>query len=194
MKTSLRLTLLLITLHLNIWGQNKNSVHFSNISIDTAGLVKWSTTYTGETGSLYIIIERFVNNKWVLAGGFGTTSFPVGIGSAPAVPVKVEAVLTRKDSSRVKFHEGINRYRVRMVHPSEGTSPEFQLISKVSNDDGTLWIAGGKILLEKIETYEIIDHNGATVKKGEEKTVDISALAPGNYFFYTKTSTRKFVK
>lgn len=174
----------LFVFSVHVYGQKSNPVSFSNISIDTMGLVKWSTTYTQDSHSLQIIIERLVNNKWVEAGGFGCT----WLENPKTMNV------SRVDSSQVKFHKGTNKYRIRMTYPSKATSIEFQLLSKVSNDDGSLWISGGQIILDKKEYWEIIGNNAVVLKKGETQIVDISFLIKGSYWLYTPTSTRPFIK
>lgn len=81
-----------------------------------------------------------------------------------------------------------------MTYPSMAASKEFNLTSKVSNDDGSLWISGGQINLDNKEYWEIIGNNAAVIKKGETQIIDISTLNKGSYWLYTPTSTRSFVK
>jgi hypothetical protein len=105
------------------------------------GHVKWTTNYIQDPHSLEIIIERLVKNKWIAVGGFSCT----WLENHNTINI------SRVDSSQVKFHKGVNKYRIRMTYPSKATSAEFQLISRVSNDDGSPWISGGQIMLDRKE-------------------------------------------
>jgi hypothetical protein len=170
--------------HFATFGQKSDPVDFSNISIDTMGLVKWTTKYTHSGSSLHILVERLVNSKWTEVGGYGST----WLFDPPT------SSITRNDSSRVKFHKGVNKYRIRMTQPSQATSSEFELISKVSNDDGSLWATGGQIILDKKEYWEIISNKDGLLKKGDSKIVDISFLPSGPYWLYTSSATKTFTK
>ena len=81
-----------------------------------------------------------------------------------------------------------------MTRPIEIISEEVKLISKVSNDDGSVWIMGKNIFLDRQEYYEVLDQSGKLIKKGEQDTIDISVLPQGSYFLYTKTATKPFNK
>lgn len=180
----LKIIFLVSIFSLAVFGQKDNPVVFSDISVDSMGLIKWSTAYLQNGHSLQILVERFVDGNWTEAGGFATTW---------EINRRI-MINKRTDSSKVKFHRGTNKYRLRMTYPSMAASKEFNLTSKVSNDDGSLWISGGQINLDNKEYWEIIGNNAAVIKKGETQIIDISTLNKGSYWLYTPTSTRSFVK
>jgi len=177
------------------FGQKDTIAKFSELSIDSMGKIKWTMTYMGAGPSYSVSAEQFKNNKWVFVGGIGG-GFKIVIRKPGPIPTQTNTPTKqiRKDSCIVKFHKGTNIYRLKMIKPVGGLSSEFQLISKVSNDDGSLWVSGNKIFLDYTENYEILNSSGDPVLKGEDKTIDISSLPHGSYFFYTKKETRPFVK
>ena len=154
-----------------------------NIRIDTLGDLKWRSELYGDNS--HIEIEQFKNNKWVSIGGSSWTCIL-------AFDNKVKRV--HNDSVRVKFHKGINRYRL-VIKPSSQAYHEIELISRMANDDGSLWVSGGQIILDRKEYWEIISNtNGSILKKGETKIVDISLLPKGSYWLYTKAATKPFTR
>jgi hypothetical protein len=180
----------------------KDSLGFSNISIDKFGNVNWTVIYCQNNHGYEMIIEQLKDGKWIKKGDWGVSwaqavedeikSFDVPVG---AVGGRSASEIERSEgSTKVKFHKGTNRYRLRMIYPNQFTSGEFQLISSVSNDDGSLWIMDNVIYLDNVEQYEILDKVGATIKKNEASTIDISSLPEGSYFLYTKKATTPFTR
>src|SRR6218665_2249954 len=192
MKTISICTLWLVLLTSAALGQKDTITRFSGLSIDTMGNIKCTISYfgTGFSGC----VEQYKNGKWTNIIGLSSYGSRLVIrGSAP----KPKAPAERKEdvhSCTVKFHKGVNLYRIKSSKPSPAVSEEIKLISKVSNEDGSLWVSGTKIFLDRAEYYEILNGNGDLIRKGEEKIIDISSLSPGSYFFYTKTATTPFTK
>lgn len=170
-----------------LYAQKNNVAEITNLSIDSMGDIRWTASYYESLQGLTIEVEQFRSNKWVKTGSGKSACFIPGPRWSPEQK-------TEKDSIRVKFHKGTTKYRLRMTVPATVISAEITFTSRVSNDDGSLWIVNNKILLDRREYYEILDHQGATIMKGDNETIDISLLPPGSYFFYTKTATRSFVK
>lgn len=169
------------------FGQNTTTTaSISDITIDKFGTIKWVLTYREDYSGYGFDVEHLQNGKWVTCGGSGMGR--VGENTLS------QQLITDTVFCHVKFHKGVNTYRLRMTYPEQIISTEFQLISKVSNDDGSLWIMDGLIYLDNIEKYEILDKFGATLLKGEKQNIDISDLPPGKYFLYTKAATQAFVK
>jgi len=186
----------LVVLTSIVFGQKDTITKFSNLSIDTMGNLKFTISYFGKGFSG--CIEQYKNGKWISIRELST--FKSVIRATPAsstenkLVVPLAARKTDTDSCIVKFHRGINRYRIKSLKPYSLVSHEIELNSKVSNDDGSLWIAGNKIFRNETGYYEIMTSGGDVVLKGSEKVVDISSLSPGSYFLYTKTSTAPFTK
>ena len=174
----------------NIFAQKDSLAEITNISIDSMGDLRWTTTYYVQKsfGNCFsIVIEQLKNEKWdKIAGGI----HKMAISKNPVVAQKI----IQRDSTRVKFKKGINIYRLKMTFPSKIISPEIQLISNVSNDDGSLMIMGNKIFLDNKEYYEILNQFGEPLLKGDDRTIDISTLSRGSYFLYTKKSSLPFTK
>jgi len=195
MKTHFLLTILLLSITCFVSGQKDNLVEISNISIDSMGDLRWTVTYIESLDGLSQKIEQFKDNKWVVVGDAGYSIILTKSSDDSGEPSKwVSTKKSKNDSVRVKFHKGENKFRIRVTVPGKATSSEVVLTSKVSNDDGSLWIVGNKIILDYKVQFEILNHLGATIMKGEDKTIDINSLPKGSYFFYTKTSTRPFLK
>lgn len=184
MRTFLKIFFLFFALF--SFGQKTSVAKFSDISIDSLGDLRWSTTFFEDLHGLSIDIEKQNGSKWTVVGGSGFSLIPTTKWS-PTIQIK-------KDSVRIKFHKGLNTYRLVMKWPEKIISEEIKLISNISNDDGSLWIINNSIILDNKVEYEILDQTGTTISKGEKRNIDISSLAKGSYFFYTKDSTRPFVK
>jgi hypothetical protein len=175
------------------FGQKDTIVTISEFSIDTMGKIKFAISYfgTGTSGSL----EQYKNGKWTNIQGLGSSRWVI-VNRKTEEPLqkKIPTRKIEKDSCTVKFHKGVNTYRIKITRPYRAISNEIKLTSKVSNDDGSVWVSGNKIFRDDVEYYEIMNNNGDLVLKGEDKTIDISSLSPGSYFFYTKKSTTPFTK
>lgn len=174
------------------FGQKDTIVKISEFSIDTMGKIKFTISYfgTGASGSL----EQFKNGKWTSIQGL--SSFRVVKVNGKGEPLQKETPTRKieKDSCMVKFHKGVNTYRIKITRPYSAISNEIKLTSKISNDDASVWVSGNKIFLDNTENYEILNSSGDPLLKGVGKTIDISSLPSGSYFFYTKKETRPFVK
>lgn len=179
---------LLILSIFNLVGQTKSVAKFTNISIDSMGDLKWTTTYFQDLNGLEVAIEKKTGTKWTYVDGYVSYTMPVkGKSWSPSIRTKV-------DSVRLKFHKGTNVYRLVMKRPEQITSSEITLVSNNSNDDGSIWIVNNNIILDDNVQYEILNSTGSTIKKGEEKTINISDLTKGSYFLYTKSWTKEFKK
>jgi hypothetical protein len=187
MKTSLIGCLLLLNSF--AFGQKSSELEIYNISIDSMGDLKWTISYIQDLRGGSQQIEHMKGDKWVVIEDFGWATAP----GKEWTPSKNKS--SKRDSVRVKFHKGVNKYRIRAsVHGEKIISSEVQLISKVANDDNSVWIMGNEIIMDKKEYYEIINQSGEVVLKGEGKKINISSLGKGSYFLYNKKETKKFIK
>lgn len=184
MRIFIFLTLFLVSIVSS--GQTMQEAKLTDVSINSMGDINWSVTYKGRDGCR-IHLEKLVAGQW-------TTVIPhLGVFtiSSPKDPPTVNTLTL---TTRIKFHKGTNIYRLVMTYPEKALSEEFKLESEVSNDDGNLWIMNNRIILEESVQFEVLNSNGETVKKGEDKIIDISTLPSGSYFLYTKAWTRQFAK
>jgi hypothetical protein len=149
------------------------------------GDIQWTVTYHQDI-SFSIHIEKLVNGKW--------TNLDVGLGGISLAERDLSKMSTTTNSNRVKFHKGLNVYRLVMIFPDKIISNEIKLESDISNDDGLLWVVNNKIILDKKMQYEILNSVGSTIKKGEDETINIDDLLNGSYFLYTKAWTKRFIK
>lgn len=172
--------------------QKENLVEINNISIDTMGDIKWNTNYKDGIDEISIVIEHFKNNKWVAVNNYCINN-TIKKSSQNAIKWITSSCLI-KDSVRIKFRKGENKFRICVTSPILFTSNEVTLISKTTNSDGNLWISGSKIILDYIIEYEILDVEGKLIKKGYEKEIDISVIKKGTHFLYTKQWTKEFKK
>ncbi|MFO0358045.1 MAG: hypothetical protein ACK50A_13910 [Sphingobacteriaceae bacterium] len=85
-------------------------VKIYDISIDSMGDVKWKTDYYDHFD---ITIERLKNNKWIYAGG--RSSWTEYIDKVSPLTEKH----TSDNTVRVKFHKGINKYRLVLKSPTK---------------------------------------------------------------------------
>ncbi len=176
---------LLLLLRFSAHGQVNTEPHFSNISMDSLGDIQWTVTFH-QNNSFSIQIEKQVNRNWTNTGA--------GLGGISLEAKDLTAMKTITSTSRVKFNKGLNIYRLVMTFPDKIVSEDIRFTSNISNDDGSLWIINNTIILDDTVPYEILNSIGATIQKGQNKLIDISGLTNGNYFLYTKTWTKEFVK
>lgn len=179
------LLIFVLCMSTSVRGQSITEPHFSNLSINSMGDLQWTVTYHQDL-SFSVHIEKLVNDKWVDLG--------LGLGGFSLAEKDPSLMQTTTSSTRVKFHKGLNVYRLVMTFPDKIVSPEIKLESETSNDDGSLWIINNSILLDEAVDYEILNSVGTVIAKGEGKTINISNLKEGSYFLYTKNWTKSFSK
>lgn len=176
-----------------LYGQN-DSLQISDLRIDSLGDLHLTIAhYRPVSGQ----VERWNGNTWKSVARLSSGRYTIIKASGTAPAEKKPKPLKRKIESetiRVKFHQGLNRYRIVLVKPQPLVSPEIELQSKVSNDDGSLWIVGDEIILDEKEYYEIMDQDAKTISKGESEKINIASLPKGSYYFYTRKATRPFTK
>jgi hypothetical protein len=190
MKTII-LSVLFTLISLPLFQQKDSTIRFSNISIDTLGDLKWTTSYIFDIRGGSLNVECLKGDKWIVIDGSGWSVALIEGSEIPKTAIRE----SKRDSIRVKFHQGLNKYRITAdISGKKAVSQEIQLVSKVSNDDGSIWISGSNIIMDKKEYYEIINQSGSTIQKGEAKIISIASLDKGSYFLYTKTATKPFTK
>lgn len=192
------LILIIFVKTLNLSAQ-KGTVKISDIRVDSLlGDITWTITYLDQTSSVWQGVERHNGTAWLNFRSAGWVFSFAKASESSSLTEKEEPVkkqwVSHHDSLRVKFHKGLNRFRIKVTRPDTVVSPEICFRSRVSNDDGSVWIVNQEIQMEQKEYYEIIDHNGTTLLKGEQVKVNISGLRSGAYFLYTKTATRSFTR
>lgn len=172
-----------------------DSILISDISIDTLGNLKWKvTSYRTFEGQ----VEQFKAGKWIVIERIGRWPSLV-VRTKDGVPIKKVKTSTYKKevewgSASVKFHKGINKYRIVITKPSPHIYTEVILDALRSNDDGSVWIVNNEIIMNVVEYYEIMDQDTKTILKGEAKKINIATLPKGAYFLYTKKATKTFTK
>lgn len=193
-KTKFLFTLCLMVVTYWLPAQIDTTTRFTQLSIDTMGKLNFAVSYFGTSFKGYV--QQYKNGGWRNVGELGSGSHVVIRYGGGETPRKKTPAARREFTSFciLKFHKGENRYRIKSSKPYELLSPEIILNSKVSNDDGSVWVSGHTIIRDQAEYFEILNSSGDLIFKGEEKIIDISALSPGSYYLYTKTSTLPFTK
>jgi hypothetical protein len=136
------------------------------ISIDTSGLLKWTTEM--EKGSLTFTIEQFYWNKWISVGEMD--------GKGNEFLNEYEFTAT--------FHSGKNKFRVKQT---DGNGKNY-LSKQVEIDSGIKPVKlksnnfNKSIDFGRITRYEIYDAQGNLLKKGFEQIIDTSDLPKGMYY------------
>lgn len=144
----------------------KPTFEIRKISIDSTGILKWSTVK--ENGKLTYIIEQYLWNKWVRVGEVAGKGQP----------------LLNEYESTVILHSGVNKFRVKQ-QDADGKN----YLSKIVEIDSGLkpiklksHYFDEQIDFGTITHYEIYDAYGNVVKKGTDKIVDVKKLEKGAYY------------
>lgn len=136
----------------------------SNLAED--GLLSWSTR--NESGSLPFSIEQFKWNKWVKVGEV------IGKGKSPA-----------QYGFQTELHFGENKFRLYQGMDRESRRYSDLIIAN-SNRPARIDITTEKIRTEirfsGPTSYEIFDEYGSLVKRGNNKSIDVSSLQKGTYY------------
>lgn len=144
----------------------KPTFETQSISVDGAGLIKWTTT--NEQGSIPFTIEQFRWNKWIPVGEVD------GRGLISENSYQFKATL----------HSGENKFRVKQS--GSGNSQRFSLATTIVSGAPKLEYSVSKnnelVTFSGETLYEVYDYYGAIVKKGYGKTVNMSSLAKGGYY------------
>jgi len=150
------------------WGRPRSTFEIEDISIDTNGILKWSTT--NEQGKLTYIVEQYRWNKWI------KVSEVVGKG----LPTLNEY----KDT--IALHSGLNKIRVKQPNNFEKSriSKTIEVYSPMPDcfPKRISVTPGYKIEFEQETLYEVFDKDGNLIKKGWNKVIDCSNLKKGIYF------------
>lgn len=137
-----------------------------SIFVTNDKILEWHTS--AEVGELPYIIEQFRWNKWVKAGEVQ------GKGS------------NEKHSYQFKItaHSGINKVRVKQTDytnkPRYSKIIEFQGASKPVTFEPKR--VDSDITFSAATQFEIFDEYGNLIKKGFDRTVDVSSLEKGEYY------------
>jgi hypothetical protein len=183
-KQMTRLSILLFIAFLlgqNCFTQTTDTIKFNSVVLDSNGLLKWSIAYN--TGGLKGQIEQFRWNKWVKVNSFESQSL-------------FKTNLLMNDSTKVTFHFGLNKFRIKITAPTEVTSKEMEYYNKNSPDccDPGILTAGKELLLDTDANYEIYDKFGRLVLKGKSNKVNVTSLTKDVYYLVTDKKTTEFIK
>ena len=154
----------------------KSTFDVIDMSIDSAGVLKWKTK--NETGKLVYIIEQYCWNKWIKVGEVD------GKGSEEINEYSFQAFLhSGKNEFRVRQDAGGIRYS----HPVEITAvkPAVKVLSYSFRD---------KVEFSHVTMFELYDDFGNLVKKGTGKEINCNELKRGDYFLDYDDQTTELIK
>lgn len=136
------------------------------ISVDSTGLLKWSTKE--ENGKLMYSIEQFIWNKWMVVGEMGGTGLVKG----------------NHYEFKLSPHSGENKIRVKQVdrNGNARVSTQVSFISKIPEVRILSYRVNEKIEFSANTRYEIYDEYGNMVDRGYKKEVNCSKLKNGAYY------------
>lgn len=144
----------------------KASFELISNRIDKNGLLNWTTK--NEMGSLPFIVEQFRWKKWVKVGEIN------GKGE----------VAGSSYSFQTTAHSGENRFRLKQIGYGgvAKLSNDLTYISTLLQPTYALTKSGEAIQFSNETQFEIYDAFGNVLKRGFDKSVDISNLSKGNYY------------
>ena len=106
---------------------------------------------------------------------------------------------THKYSYNVKYHSGLNKYRVKQTDQSN--KPRYSkettfrsLEAPITFSPGNAGRASEWILFSAVTDYEIYDYYGKLQKKGNSDKIDVATLKKGTYFLNYDNKTETFIK
>lgn len=148
------------------------------ISIDSTGLLKWSTIK--ENGKLTYTIEQYLWNKWVRVG---------------EVTGKGQPLLNEYEST-VILHSGTNKFRVKQqdANGKNYLSKTVEVDSDLKPIKLKSHYFDDQIDFGTITHYQIYDSYGNMVKKGTDKIVDVKNLEKGAYYVDFDNQQTQMVK
>src|SRR5688572_12213963 len=119
----MRTFIFLLAIHLfnSVFGQTDSQPKFSNVKIDSMGDIQWTVTYP-DAERFEVHIEKLVNGKWtdLKVGLYG-----MSLRTEPDSTSDTGTLRTMTHTSRVKFHKGLNIYRLVMIAPDKTVSDEI---------------------------------------------------------------------
>lgn len=134
-----------------------------NSSVDETS---YKFTVTHETTQQPFYIEQFKYQKWVTLG-------------------KVMSKGTQGNNSYsflVNHHAGVNTYRIKQKDAVRGFHYTDQIEYESKRTPVAFSVAGNQIVFSAPTDFEIFEITGLIVKRGFGSSVDISDLAPQNYY------------
>jgi hypothetical protein len=151
----------------------KESFEFINLSV-SADAIQWSAQ--GESSKGIFSIEYYDGTNWIEKG-------------------KLTIASNHIYSYSISHQLGINRYRIKYILSNENViSEELTYETKkipVTFSSNSLTET---ISLSQEASYEIANLNGIRVKKGKGSEIDISSLAPGDYYLIINAKAERFTK
>lgn len=163
----------------NCFGQNKDSIIITNISLDSNGIVKWRVL--SPSGRLIQTIESFENNNWKVV--YSYTSTPI----ISARIGKNDTCYTN-NSTHLKLHWGKNKFRIKVISPIAVTSKEIEFYNqKPEIQNSPPFKVKDKFSFNKKTSYQIFDKRYKSVLQGYDSIINLSSLRNGNYYLQIDT-------
>lgn len=159
----------------------RNLLEFSEVKIDSIGILHWQTK--NELVKVPYTIQVFRWNKWVTMGEVD------GKGSADGNVASYQNTYEFKLVS----HAGENKIRIKQ---DTNMSSVIVWNSNQPEVNCNIDFPAKKIVFSSETSYEIYDSSGNIVKRGRGKEIDYKTLKYGDYFlnYDNKSQKIKFVK
>lgn len=142
-------------------------IHVEHISIDSTGLLKWTTKNDSTIHKIIFSVEQYVWNKWITVG-----------------EVQQEDIKQTAFSFQATLHADENKFRVKYSTMYGKTYPSKTIVIKSNLVEVTFQLAlqVKQLLFSRETRYEIYDSSGHLLKHGFGKVADIGNLKKGKYF------------
>lgn len=154
----------------------KSAFDVKNISIDSTGLLKWTTK--NEEYKLTYQIQHYVWNKWIIVGEV------LGKGNFNSNSYEFQ----------VSLHSGENKVRVMQNFPSHRYSPVVTVNNKNEKPELFHYTVTDELEFSREVRYEIWDSYGNLLKTGVAQKVDVSDMKKGAYFLNFDNDESQFIK
>ncbi len=157
--------------------RQKSAFLFTSFVIDHEQL-NWATK--GEKTGSKISIEQFIYNNWV---------------SIKDMPAKGSATLNNYISEEL-HHSGTNKYRIKYTELDAQVFYSRVLEHTSTKEPVTFYPkrASTTLYLSRQTNYEILNSDGALVRKGNAKDIPVEDLKTGVYYLNVDNKTEKFLK
>ncbi len=143
-------------------------------------VIRWSAQ--GETPQTAYVVEKDLKSGWVVMTSFIRAE---NTGDVSAYEVKAE------------HFSGVNRYRIKASN-ERGEVHYSDVLAYVSDASPVTFSprrrVRDRITLSRPAPYQILDEFGEVVREGDEATIELADLPPGDYYLHVDRLTEKFTK